>query len=84
MVILSFLSCYLVLVILYKKENNSQKTDRKFIYTERLKQIQKTCQKYNLSKAEEENVRKSKIKILQTDTGDPDSFIAYPPLSDKV
>ena len=54
---------------------------RNEIYTKRIQKIKKICKKYNLSAAEEEIIKKSTFKILQSDSA---ALIAVPPLSDKV
>ena len=77
---------FLVFVTMSKEggENNSfeKRLERKEIYSKRIQQIHRICQKYNLSAAEEENIRKSTYRILQQ--SDSTALIAIPPLSDKV
>ena len=77
---------FLVFVTMSKEggENNSfeKRLERKEIYSKRIQQIHRICQKYILSAAEEENIRKSTYRILQQ--SDSTALIAIPPLSEKV
>ena len=77
---------FVVFVTISKEggENNSLQNKmikREEIYAKRIQQIQKICEKYNLSAAEEESIKKSTFKILQSDST---ALIAIPPLSNKV
>ena len=80
----SVLFVFLVFVTINKKEESKadiqKKMNRKILYTYRLNQIQKACKKYGLSASKEENIHKSRYKIIQSE------FMrnAIPPYSDKV
>ena len=54
--------------------------ERKNVYTNRLKKIQKICKKYGLSAADEGKIPITKAKLIQTEF----SYNMIPPLSDKV
>ena len=61
-------------------QKNVERMERKNVYTNRLKKIQKICKKYGLSAADEGKIPITKAKLIQTEF----SYSMIPPLSDKV